>query len=82
MEEIIERAICGINKFLDAIAKLVDKAAEFFFGKITEMLPEISPDEQFKSTISPKYRHYNQQCIKPNTKPYSAHMRIYRVQFK
>lgn len=81
MEEIIERAIDGINKFLDAIAKLVDKAAEFF-GKIAELLPEISSDEQFKSTISPKYRHYNQQCIKPDTKPYSAHMRIYRVQVK
>ena len=81
MEEIIERAIDGINKFLDAIAKLVDKAAEFF-GKIAELLPEISSDEQFKSTISPKYRHYNQQHIKPNTKPYSAHMRIYRVQVK
>lgn len=81
MEEIIERAIDEINKFLDAIAKLVDKAAEFF-GKIAEQFPEISSDEQFKSTISPKYKHYNQQCIKPNTKPYSAHMRIYRVQVK
>ena len=81
MEEIIERAVDGINKFLDAIAKLVDKVAEFF-GKIAKLLPEISSDEQIKSTISPKYKHYNQQCIKPNTKPYSAHMRIYRVQVK
>lgn len=82
MEEIIERAIDGINKFLDAVAKLVDKVAEFFFGKIAELLPEISSDEQPKSTISPKYKHYNKQCIKPNTKPYSAHMRICRVQVK
>lgn len=82
MKEIIERAIDGINKFLDAIAKLVDKVAELFFGKIAELLPEISSDEQIKSAIKPKYKHYNQQCIKPNTKPYSAHMRIYRVQVK
>ena len=81
MEEIIERAIDGINQFLDALEKLGDKVAELF-GKIAEMLPEISSDEQIKSTITPKYKHYNQQIIKPNTKPYSAHMRIYRVQVK
>lgn len=81
MEEIIERAVDGINKFLDAIAKLVDKTVEFF-EKITELLPEINSDEQFKSTKAPKYSHYKQQCIKPNTKPYSAHMRIYRVQVR
>lgn len=80
-QERFEQAISDINRALKDFAKsvleLVDKMVDSLW-KIAAMFP----DNSTKMLKKPIFNCPEYNCIKPNTKPYSAYKRLYRVQVR
>lgn len=80
-QERFEQAISDINQaiktFTESIQELADKVYESL-REIAAMFPDNGTETLKKGCI--KLPEYN--CIKPNTKPYSAYKRLYRVQVR
>lgn len=79
--ERFEQAINDINqaikKFVNFISELANKVIDSL-GKITAMFPDTNTGTLKKPVFNrPEHKH-----IKPNTKPYSAYKRLYRVQVR
>lgn len=80
-QERFGQAISDINQaikaFTESIQELADKMYESLWG-IVEMFPDNGSGTLKKPIFNcPEYN-----CIKPNTKPYSAYKRLYRVQVR
>lgn len=80
-QERFEQAINDINQALKDFAESVLELAKEMVNslwKIAAMLPKNSTETLKKPIFNcPEYN-----CIKPNTKPYSAYKRLYRVQVR
>lgn len=80
-QERFEQAISDINQALKDFAESVLELAEKMVNslwKIAAMLPKNGTGTLKKPIFNcPEYN-----CIKPNTKPYSAYKRLYRVQVR
>ena len=80
-QEHFEQAISDINQaikaFTESIQELADKMYESLW-EIAAMFPDNGTEVLKKLTFNcPEYNH-----VKPNTKPYSAFRRLYRVQVR
>lgn len=80
-QEHFEQAISDINQaikaFTESIQELADKMYESLW-KIAAMFPDNGTETLKKAVFNcPEYNH-----VKPNTKPYSAYKRLYRVQVR
>lgn len=79
--ERFEQAIKDINQaikdFANSIIELANKVSDLL-KKITAMFPDMNTGTLKKPIFNcSEYKH-----IKPNTKPYSAYKRLYRVQVR
>ena len=80
-QERFEQAISDINQAIKAFTESIQELAEKMVNslwKIAVMLPKSGTETLKKAVFNcPEYN-----CIKPNTKPYSAYKRLYRVQVR
>ena len=80
-QERFEQAISDINRALKDFAESIQELAEKMINslwKITAMFPDNGTRTLKKAVFNcPEYN-----CIKPNTKPYSAYKRLHRVQVR
>lgn len=80
-QERFEQVISDINQAIKAFTESIQEFANKMYESLWEivaMFPNSGTETLRKAVFNcPEYN-----CIKPNTKPYSAYKRLYRVQIR